>query len=214
LTGTTLGRQERLHRRGLWLEWFTVAWNVVEAFVAIGVGLVVGSVALIGFGVDSGIEVISAVVLLWRLYRAGPNASAEEHGAAERKALYLVAATFFLLAAYILYEAVGALITGEGPEVSTVALVLSILSILIMPTLAYLKGSTGRELGSRALVAYSVETWVCAYLSVALLAAVGLNAAFGWWWADPVGALAMLPVILWQGWETLEEAREDESDEE
>jgi cation diffusion facilitator family transporter len=209
---STPARKEKLHRRGLLLEWFTVAWNVLEAVVAIGVGLVVGSVALVGFGVDSGIEVSSAGALLWRLYRAGPNASAEEHGAAERKALYLVAATFFLLAAYILYEAVGALMEGEGPESSTVALVLSIVSILVMPTLAYLKGRTGREMGSRALVADSVETWVCAYLSVALLAAVGLNAAFGWWWADPVGALAMLPVILWQGWETLEEAREGDDD--
>jgi cation diffusion facilitator family transporter len=205
----TPARREQLHRRGLLLEWFTVAWNLVEAFVAIGVGVVVGSVALVGFGVDSGIEVISAVALLWRLRKAGPHASAEEQGAAERKALYLVAATFFLLAAYITYEAVGALFSGEGPESSTVALVLSVVSILVMPTLAYLKGRTGRDLGSRALVADSVETWVCAYLSVALLAAVGLNAAFGWWWADPVGALAMLPVILWQGWETLEEAREE-----
>jgi cation diffusion facilitator family transporter len=204
----TPARREELHRRGLRLEWFTVSWNVVEAFVAIGVGVVVGSVALVGFGVDSGIEVISAVALLWRLRKAGPHASAEEQGAAERKALYLVAATFFLLAAYITYEAIGALLSGEGPESSTVALVLSVVSILIMPTLAYLKGRTGRELGSRALVADSVETWVCAYLSVALLAAVGLNAAFGWWWADPAGALAMLPVILWKGWDTLEEARE------
>ena len=213
MTGTTLGRQERLHRRGLWLEWFTVAWNVVEASVAIGAGLIAGSVALVGFGVDSGVEVISAVALLWRLYRAGPHASAEEHSNAERKALYLVAATFFLLAAYITYEAIGSLLSGEGPESSTVGLVLSVLSILIMPTLAYLKGRTGREMGSRALVADSKETWVCAYLSVALLAAVGLNAAFGWWWADPVGALAMLPVILWQGWETLEEAREGDEEE-
>jgi cation diffusion facilitator family transporter len=205
----TPARREELHRRGLLLEWFTVAWNVVEAFVAIGVGVVVGSVALVGFGVDSGIEVISAIALLWRLRKAGPHASAEEHGAAERKALYLVAATFFLLAAYITYEAIGALLSGEGPESSTVALVLSVVSILIMPTLAYLKGRTGRELGSRALVADSVETWVCAYLSVALLAAVGLNVAFGWWWSDPAGALAMLPVILWKGWETLEEAREE-----
>jgi hypothetical protein len=90
----TAARREELQRRGLWLEWFTVAWNVVEAVVAIGVGLAVGSVALVGFGVDSGIEVISAVALLWRHYRTGPNASAEEHGDAERKALYLVAATF------------------------------------------------------------------------------------------------------------------------
>jgi cation diffusion facilitator family transporter len=203
-------RREQLHRRGLRLEWFTVAWNVVEAFVAIGVGIVVGSVALVGFGVDSGIEVISAVVLLWRLYRAGPNASSEEHGAAEKRALYLVGVTFFLLAAYIAYEAVGALIVQERPNSSTVGLVLSVLSVFIMPTLAILKQRTGREIGSRALQADAAETWVCAYLSLALLAAVGLNAALGWWWADPVGALAMLPVILWQGWETLEEAREED----
>jgi divalent metal cation (Fe/Co/Zn/Cd) transporter len=212
LTDTTLGRKEKLHRRGLWLEWFTVAWNVVEAVVAIGVGLAVGSVALVGFGVDSGIEVISAVALLWRLLKARPYASVPEESAAERKALYLVAATFFLLALYILYEAVGALLSGEGPESSAVAFVLPAVSLVIMPVLAYLKGRTGREMGSRALVADSVETWVCAYLSVALLAAVGLNAAFGWWWADPIGALAMLPVILWQGWETLEEAREGDED--
>jgi divalent metal cation (Fe/Co/Zn/Cd) transporter len=205
VTALTPARREKLHRRGLRLEWFTVAWNVVEAVVAIGAGLVVGSVALVGFGVDSGIEVISAVALLWRLYRAGPEASTEEQGAAEKRALYLVAATFFLLVAYITYEAIDALVSGEGPESSTVALVLS---ILIMPTLAYGKQRTSREIGSRALQADAVETWVCSYLSFALLGAVGLNAAFGWWWADPVGALAMLPVILWQGWETLEEARE------
>ena len=214
MTGATFGRKEKLHRRGVRLEVFTIAWNVVEAVVAIGVGLVVGSVALVGFGVDSGIEVISAVALLWRLLKAGPNASVAEEGDAEKKALYLVAATFFLLAAYITYEAAGALFSGEGPEASTVALMLSVLSVLIMPALAYLKGRTGREMGSRALVADSKETWVCAYLSVALLAAVGLNTFFGWWWADPVGALAMLPVILWQGWETFKEAREGTDDEE
>jgi divalent metal cation (Fe/Co/Zn/Cd) transporter len=87
--------------------------------------------------------------------------------------------------------------------------VLSVLSLLIMPTLAYLKGRTGREMGSSALQADAAETWVCSYLSFALLLGVGLYAAFGWWWADAVGALAMLPVIIWQGWETLEEAREE-----
>jgi divalent metal cation (Fe/Co/Zn/Cd) transporter len=202
-------RKEELHRRGVRLEAFTVGWNVVEAVVAIGVGIAVGSVALIGFGADSGIEVISAVALLWRLLKAGPHASVPEEGAAERKALYLVAATFFLLALYILYEAVGALLSGEGPESSTVAIVLSAVSLVVMPVLAYLKGRTGREIGSRALVADSAETWVCSYLSLALLLGLSLNAAFGWWWADPVGALAMLPVIVWQGWETLKEARED-----
>jgi cation diffusion facilitator family transporter len=206
---TTAARREELHRRGVRLEWFTVAWNVVEGVVAIGAGLLTGSVSLIGFGADSFIEVISAVVLLWRLRKAGPNASAEAHSEAERRALYLVAATFFLLSAYIAYEAVGALLSGQGPEDSTVGLVLSVISLLVMPALAYGKQRTGREMGSEALKADAAETWVCSYLSLALLVGVGLNAAFGWWWADPVGALAMLPVILWQGFETLGEAREE-----
>jgi cation diffusion facilitator family transporter len=205
---TRAARREQLHRRGVHLEWFTVAWNVVEGVVAIGAGLVTGSVSLIGFGADSFIEVISAFALLWRLRKAGPNASAKERGDAERRALYLVAATFLLLASYIAYEAGGALLSGEGPEDSTVGLVLSVVSLLVMPALAYGKQRTGREMGSEALEADAVETWVCSYLSLALLVGVGLNVGFGWWWADPVGALAMLPVIVWQGWETLGEARE------
>ncbi len=202
-------RREELHRRGLNLEWFTVAWNVIEGIVAIAAGIVTGSVSLVAFGADSFIEVISALALLWRLRKAGPHASAEERGAAEQRALYLVAATFFLLAAYITFEAAGALLSRDGPENSTVGLVLSVSSLLVMPALAYGKQRTGRELGSEALKADAVETWVCSYLSLALLAGVGLNAAFGWWWADPAGALAMLPVILWQGWETFGEAREE-----
>jgi divalent metal cation (Fe/Co/Zn/Cd) transporter len=158
--------------------------------------------------VDSGIEVISAVGLLWRLRKAGPDAEAGEESAAEKRALHVVAATFFLLAAYIAFEAVTALLNQEEPLTSPVGVLLSILSLVIMPALAYAKQRTGREMGSRALVADSNETWVCSYLSLALLVGVGAFALFGWWWADPVGALAMLPVIVWQGWETLGEARE------
>jgi divalent metal cation (Fe/Co/Zn/Cd) transporter len=180
--------------------------------VAIGAGLLAGSVALVGFGVDSSIEVINARGLLWRLRKAGPDATVQEESGAERRALYVVAATFFLLAAYIAFEALTSLIGQEEPDRSAVGLVLSVLSLVIMPALAYMKQRTGREMGSRALVADSVETWVCSYLSLALLAGVGLYALFGWWWADSVGALAMLPVILWQGWETLGEARELEDE--
>jgi len=201
-------RREHLHRRGIRLEWFTVSWNVIEAFVAIDAGLIAGSTALIAFGVDSLIEVISAVALLWRLLQAGPNATAEEHSHAERRALYLVSATFFLLAAFVTFESISALLTREAPDSSKVGLVLSILSLIIMPVLAYTKQQTGRALSSKALQADAVETWVCSYLSFTLLAGVGLNFAFGWWWADAVGALMMLPVILWQGWETFEEARD------
>ena len=205
----SLTSSQRLHRRGVRLEWFTVSWNVVEAAVAIGAGLVAGSTALVAFGMDSLIEVISAVVLLWRLRKAGPQATAEEHGRAERRALYLVAGTFFLLAAYVAFESTSELLAREAPDRSTVGLVLAALSLLIMPTLAYAKQKTGREIGSKALQADAVETWVCAYLSLALLIGVGLYMIFGWWWADAAGALAMLPVILWQGWETFEEARNE-----
>jgi divalent metal cation (Fe/Co/Zn/Cd) transporter len=176
--------------------------------VAIGAGAIAGSVALIGFGADSAIEVISAVGLLWRLRKAGPHAAVNEESAAEKRALYVVAVTFFALAGYITWEAVRSLISREPPLTSPVGIILAVLSLLVMTGLASVKQRTGREMGSRALVADSKETWVCSYLSLTLLLGVGAYAVFGWWWADPVGALAMLPVILWQGWETLAEARE------
>jgi cation diffusion facilitator family transporter len=205
---SSLARHRQLHRRGIRLEWFTVSWNVLEAAVAIGAGLAAGSVALIGFGVDSGIEVVAAGALLWRFRTAGADASDEERGQAERKALSIVAGTFFVLAAYIAVEGVSALASHEEPGTSPLGLGLAVASLVVMPALAWAKQRTGSLLGSRALQADAVETWVCAYLSLALLAGVGLHVAFGWWWADPVGAIAMLPVIVWQGWETLAEARE------
>jgi cation diffusion facilitator family transporter len=208
MAAVTAGRRVILHRRALQLEYFTVGWNVIEAGVAIAAGIVAGSVALIGFGFDSAIEVTSAVGLLWRLRKAGPHAEVSEESRAEKRALYVVAATFFLLAAFITYDAIFALIQQEEPLTSPVGIVLSALSLVVMPVLAYAKYRAGREMGSRALVADSKETWVCSYLSLALLVGVGAFALFGWWWADPVGALAMLPVIVWQGWETLSEARE------
>lgn len=213
MTALAPARRVVLHRRALRLEYFTIGWNVIEAVVAIGAGILAASVALVGFGVDSGVEVISAVGLLWRLRAAGPHAEVAEESAAERRALFVVAATFFLLAAYIVYDAVGSLIEREEPLTSPVGIVLSVLSLAIMPALAYAKQRTGQEMGSRALVADSKETWVCSYLSLALLAGVGLFALFGWWWADPIAALAMLPIIVWQGWETLAEAREHDHDE-
>jgi divalent metal cation (Fe/Co/Zn/Cd) transporter len=177
----SLERRRELHRRALWLEYFTVGWNLIEGVVAIGAGIIAGSVALIGFGVDSAVEVISAVGLLWRLRKAGPTATVAEESGAERRALYIVAATFFLLAAYITYEAITSLVGREAPETSAVGLVLSVLSLPVMPALAYSKLRTGREMGSRAPVADAAETWVCSYLSLALLAGVGLYFLFHWW---------------------------------
>jgi cation diffusion facilitator family transporter len=202
-----LERRRALHRRAVALEWFTVAWNVVEALVAIGAGLLSGSVALIGFGVDSGIEVGSAVGLLWRL-RTSADAPKDEETAAERRALSVVSFTFFALAAYVGWEAVSGLLAREAPDASPVGIALSAVSLVVMPVLAVSKQRVGREWGSRALLADAVETWVCSYLSLALLLGLGLNAFFGWWWADAVGGLAMLPVVIWQGFEALQEARE------
>ncbi len=203
-------RRQALHRRALWLEYFTVGWNIVEGVVAIAAGVIAGSVALIGFGADSAIEVVSGAGLLWRLRKAGPNAPVSEESDAEKRALYIVATTFFLLAIYITYESVTALIRHEEPLTSPVGIALAVISLAVMPALAFAKQRVGKQMGSSALVADAKETWVCSYLSLALLIGVGAFALLGWWWADPIGALAMLPLIVWQGWETLAEAREHE----
>ncbi len=183
-----------------------MAWNIAEAVIAIGAGVVAGSIALVGFGADSLIEVTSGGMLIWRLRKAGPEASAGEQGDRERKALYVVSGTFFLLAVYVAYESLSVLLGANEARPSTVGLALSVVSLIVMPILATSKLRVARAMGSRALHADSMETWVCAYLSAALLVGLALNAAFGWWWADAIAGLAMLPVILWQGWETLEDA--------
>lgn len=200
-------RAQTPHRRALRLEWFSVAWNIVEAAVAISAGVAAGSIALVGFGADSLIEVTSAGMLVWRLRKAGPEASAEEQGHRERRAMLVVGGTFFLLAAYVAYESLIELLGGKRAGTSTVGLALSVASLGVMPVLATAKLRVARAMGSRALRADAMETWVCAYLSAALLLGLALNALFGWWWADAVAGLGMLPVMLWQGWETLEDAR-------
>jgi divalent metal cation (Fe/Co/Zn/Cd) transporter len=199
-----------MHVRAVRLEWATVLWNVVEAVVAIGSGAVVGSAALVAFGADSLIEVSSAVVVLWRLIRAGPDVPLEEQLELDRRAHLLVGITFFLLAAYISVDAGLALLRRAEPEGSSVGILLAIASLIAMPTLATLKQRTGRAMGSRALEADAVETWLCAYLSGTLLIGLGLNAWLGWWWADAAAALAMVPFIVWQGWDAFSEARSDD----
>ena len=203
---------ERLHRQALRLEWITTLWNIVEAVIAIGAGILSSSTALIAFGVDSLIEVLSAVGVLWRMLRAGPQASAEEHSRAERRALFVVAGSFFLLAVYITLDAGSALLRAEAPENSIVGLALSVASLIAMPTLGYAKQHTARAIGSKALEADAIETWVCAYLSASLLLGLGLHRLIGWWWADPVGALAMVPFIAWQGLNAAREAREEDEE--
>ncbi len=195
-------QSERFIRHALWLEYATVGWNVIEAFVAIGAGLVAGSIALVGFGFDSIIEVAAASVLIWRL-RCELSCQHDSHEKAEKNALRFIGITFLLLGAYVAYEAGSMLWSREVPSTSTVGLVLAMLSAAIMPFLGLRKRHIAKHIGSKALAADGMETLICAYLSVALLIGLGLNAWLGWWWADPVAALAMLPLILHEGWESL-----------
>lgn len=184
-----------LIRRGRILEYFTIGWNLVEAVVAIGSGALTGSIALIGFGVDSLIESLSGSILLWRL--------ADESDEREKIAVRLVGASFLLLAAYVGFDAVKSLLYQEAPDTSYVGIGLAVVSMLIMPLLARAKKDVGLKLGSRAMVSDSKQTNICAYLSVILLGGLLLNALFGWWWADPVAALIMLPIIVKEGIEGL-----------
>ena len=199
---------DRLQRRAVRLELFTILYNIGEAAIAIGSGAVAGSTALLAFGADSLIEVSSGVAVFWRMIRVGPGAAREEHEAADRRAHMLVGMTFFLLAAWVFYDAARALVKREIPQESTVGIYLAIASLIVMPILAYVKQRTGRQMGSKALEADAVETWLCAYLSAALLLGLLLNALTGWWWADPVAGLAMIPFMIWQGLEAVSEARE------
>lgn len=187
-------------RRGIHLEYLTVSWNLLEGIVSVGSGAVAGSIALIGFGIDSFVETSSGAVLLWRLRaeRAGRNAEQ-----VERRALRLVGASFILLAAYIAADSLKALIQREAPERSAVGIAIAVLSLLVMPWLAYQKRKAAGSLNSVALKADSRQTSLCAYLSAILLAGLLLNALFGWWWADPVAALAMVPIIVREGLEAL-----------
>jgi cation diffusion facilitator family transporter len=194
--------------RALWLERLTIAWNVAEALIAIGAGWLAGSIALVGFGLDSIIETVAAVALYRRLRAEQAGATEEEAEAHERKALWIVGITFFLLGGYIAFEALSTLWKSEPPKVSRVGIILASVSLVVMPVLAVAKHRAGKALRSRALVADAKETFVCSYLSLTLLAGLGLNALFGWWWADPVAALAMLPLVIREGWEALAEARE------
>jgi divalent metal cation (Fe/Co/Zn/Cd) transporter len=209
MTSTALHR-EGLLRRGLNLERLTVGWNAVEAVVAIAAGYIAGSVALVGFGLDSVIESISGVALYRRLSLELREGSGAEHtDARERRALYFVGVTFFLIAGYVLYEAASTLWERRAPEHTAVGIALAAVSLLVMPLLGWGKLRTARALNSRALQADSKETFVCAYLSFALLLGLGLNTLLGWWWADPVAALAMLPLIIHEGREAIEAAREE-----
>ena len=193
-------RYPALARRASRLAYFTVGYNVLEALVAIASGLLAGSTALVGFGLDSVIEVTSALAILWRLQNTPHQAER-----AESRAVKLVGATFFALAVYVTYEAISDIWFHRPPSFSIPGTVIAGLSLIIMPILGVAKRRLAIKLASRALAADAVETLLCAYLSAALLLGLVANGWLGWWWADPVAALCMVPYMVWEGLEAFGE---------
>lgn len=182
-------------RHGRNLEYLTIGWNSLEAVAAIFAGVLAGSIALVGFGVDSVIEVSSGAIILWRLF-------AGDHR--EKLALKLVGISLIVLAAYVGFDAVKSLIFREQPDVTYIGIGIAALSLVVMPLLARAKRNVANRLNSSAMMADSRQTDICAYLSAILLGGLLLNAVFGWWWADPIAALVMLPIIAKEGIEAMQ----------
>ena len=208
-SGNATAERAGLLRYGLLLEYLTVGWNIVEGIIAIAAGVASGSIALVGFGMDSFVESISGVVLVWRLRVERDGAAVERVEQVEHRAERLVGVAFLVLAAYVTFEALSSLIGGEEPDASVVGIVLTAVSIPVMLWLAAAKRRTGEALGSRALIADSKQTRACWYLSVVTLAGLGANAVLGWWWADPLAALGIAVLLLREG---LEAVRGDEDE--
>ena len=185
-------RRAALSRRSLWLAYATAGYNLLEGLVAIAAGAAASSTALIGFGLDSFVEVSSAAVLIWQFRSRVPEDR-------ERLALRLIAVSFFALAAWVTVDAVGSLFDGGDADASPVGIGLAISSLIVMPLLVRAKRRTGRELGSATVMADSTQTMLCTYLSAALLVGLILNAVWGWSWADPIAALVIAGVAVKEG---------------
>lgn len=187
-------------RRGQWLSWLTLGYNSLEGIIAVGAGVLAGSIALVGFGVDSLIEVTASVAALWRL-----NADVDliERERAELLTLRIVGVLFVALGIYVTWDAANALLKREAPEESTVGIALAVASLIVMPILARAKRKVAIALDSRALRSEAQQTQLCTYLSAILLGGLALNAILGWWWADPLAGLIMVPIIGKEGVEAL-----------
>ncbi|MEE8378491.1 MAG: cation transporter [Candidatus Aminicenantaceae bacterium] len=196
---------ETLYKKGLLLEYFTVVYNVIEAVAAIVFGKIANSIALIGFGLDSIMESLSGIVLIWRLHKHGKISEMEEEKV-ERKAMKFVAATFFILGAYVLYQSLKKLVTREIPDPSLPGIILAVVSIIVMPFLGLQKMKTGKQIKSLALIADAKETFACALLSVALLLGLSFNYVLGVWQADAVAGLVIVIFLFREGRESWEEA--------
>lgn len=190
--GPDVARRESLVRRVRFLVGFTIAYNLIEAVVALAAGSISGSSALLGFGLDSVIEVSSAAAVAWQF-------AGSDHEARERIALRIIAFSFFGLAAFVTYDATHSLVTGDAPGHSATGLVIAALSLVVMPVASWVQRRTGTELGSHSAVADSKQTLLCTYMSAALLLGLAANATLGWWWADAVAALVIAALAVKEG---------------
>ena len=200
----TLQSREALVRRGIRLSYATIGYNFFEAIGSLIAGFLAGSVALVGFGIDSVIEVTASIAAQWRLRSDWDH---ERRDRAEVVTTRIVGWCFLALALYVLFDAATTLVKREAPEASTFGVWVLLLSVIVMPVLAKKKKRVARELRSGALEAEATQTSLCAYLSVIGLAGVALNAAFAWWWADPAAALIMVPIIAAEGVEGIRGAK-------
>ncbi|HUG55273.1 MAG TPA: cation transporter [Vicinamibacteria bacterium] len=189
----------QLLRRAMTLELVTLGWNVVEGVIAVAAAAAAGSIALLAFGVDSFVESASAAVMIWRLRSETRGLDEQAIEALDRRAHKLVALSLFALAAYVATDSLRALGTGERPSPSLVGIVLLAVSLALMVWLARAKARTARALSSRALAADAFQTTACWWLSLIALVGLGLNATFGWWWADPMAALGMVYFLVAEG---------------
>lgn len=197
----------RQFKKGLWLEYFTVGYNILEAVLSIAFGHMAKSIALIGFGLDSIVESLSGCVLIWRLKKHGKISEAEEERI-EKRAMRFVAVTFFILGMYILFQSVKKLLTHDMPAPSLPGILIAMASLIIMPILSYSKYRVGRNINSEALVADAKETLACAMLSVALFLGLGANYVFGFWQADAIVGLIIVAFLFREGLEVWKESRE------
>jgi divalent metal cation (Fe/Co/Zn/Cd) transporter len=192
--------RQAVARRGKRLEFFTIVWNSLEGLVAVAVGALAGSISLVGFGVDSFIEVTSGSVLLWRMSVDDDVRKRERN---EMLSLRIVGICFLALAVYVGYESVSDLVRRKAPERSIPGIILACVSLVVMPLLSREKKRVGKQLGSAAMHADAKQTDFCVYLSAILLTGLLLNASLGWWWADPAAALVMVPLIAKEGVEAM-----------
>jgi divalent metal cation (Fe/Co/Zn/Cd) transporter len=190
----------RAVRQGQWLTWTTIGYNSLEGILSVVAGLLAGSVALVGFGVDSFIEVTASFAAIWRLR---VDADLARRAVAERRALRVIGWCFLALATYVAIDAGGSLLGRAAPEATFLGMTIAIASLVVMPLLARAKRKVATTLESQAIRAEARQTDICMYLSMILLGGLGCNALLGWWWADPVAALCMVPLIGWEGREAL-----------